>query len=178
MPPQIMDITGEKFTKLVVIEINRIHPKYGAVWTCQCDCGGLITTRGSALRNGTTKSCRLCVRKSGPNPPNTVPLYYWSRTLRNAENRNLLFEISIQDAQQQYDLQNGKCALSGENITFSSHSRNKISSTASLDRIDSSKGYISANIQWLHKSVNKMKRNFEEDYFLSICDMIASMNNA
>ena len=41
--------------------------------------------------------------------------------------------------------------------------------TASLDRIDSSKGYTKSNIQWVHKDINKMKSDFSMLRFLELC---------
>lgn len=31
--------------------------KTSAYWKCKCDCGNIITVRGTNLRNGKTKSC-------------------------------------------------------------------------------------------------------------------------
>jgi hypothetical protein len=49
-------------------------------------------------------------------------------------------------------------------------------STASIDRIDSSKGYEEGNIQWVHKHVNFMKRTYSQDYFIDMCKKIAEHN--
>ncbi len=49
--------------------------------------------------------------------------------------------------------------------------------TASLDRIDSSKGYTKDNIQWVHKHVNLMKHKFDQKYFVDICKLIANHEN-
>lgn len=49
--------------------------------------------------------------------------------------------------------------------------------TASLDRIDSSKGYVLGNIQWVHKDINKMKLDYDQDYFIDICRRIAEYNS-
>lgn len=46
--------------------------------------------------------------------------------------------------------------------------------TASLDRIDSSSGYGLENIQWLHKDINIMKNVHSQDYFLSLCKKVAA----
>ncbi len=48
--------------------------------------------------------------------------------------------------------------------------------TASLDRIDSTKGYTLDNIQWIHKDLNKMKMNFANDYFIKTCKLVAENN--
>lgn len=43
---------------------------------------------------------------------------------------------------------------------------------ASLDRIDSSLGYIIGNVQWVYKGVNFMKGEMSHDYFIEMCKMI------
>lgn len=48
--------------------------------------------------------------------------------------------------------------------------------TASLDRIDSSKGYTEDNVWWINKHVNIMKNVYELDYFLDICSLITKKN--
>jgi hypothetical protein len=48
--------------------------------------------------------------------------------------------------------------------------------TASLDRIDSSKGYTIDNVQWVHKTVNLMKRELNQQDFIDICNKISYYN--
>lgn len=43
----------------------------------------------------------------------------------------------------------------------------------SLDRIDSNKGYVEGNVQWVHKDVNMMKQSYSNERFIGICCMIA-----
>jgi len=45
--------------------------------------------------------------------------------------------------------------------------------TASLDRIDSSKGYVLDNVQWVHKRVNFLKRDYSEKELLFWCNAIS-----
>jgi hypothetical protein len=47
-----LDIENKKFGKLSVVG----HVGNG-FWTCHCDCGNVVTKRGTALRNGSTTSC-------------------------------------------------------------------------------------------------------------------------
>jgi len=53
------------------------------------------------------------------------------------------------------------CALSGVKITYPKYSGDS-KATASLDRIDSNRGYLRGNVQWVHKRVNIMKNNMTE----------------
>ena len=81
---------------------------------------------------------------------------------------------------QLYLKQNGKCNLTGWDIDFADGNKNhmKGGTTASLDRIDSSKGYVENNVQWIHKDVNFMKQEFTQDYIIKICKAIAEKNKS
>ena len=49
---------------------------------------------------------------------------------------------------------------------------------ASIDRIDSSKGYTEDNVQWVHKNVNNMKMQTSHQDFLNWCKLITEYNAA
>jgi len=49
--------------------------------------------------------------------------------------------------------------------------------TASLDRIDSSKGYESGNIQWVHKQLNNMKQALPENEFFEWIKLVHSFKD-
>lgn len=42
-----------------------------------------------------------------------------------------------------------------------------------LDRIDSSKGYIENNIQWIHKDLQFMKNTMSDNKFIKYCQLVA-----
>ena len=92
-----------------------------------------------------------------------------------AKRKNLTFDISLRQIWNLFLKQNRKCALSGLKLKFPSawHSGD---GTASLDRIDSSKGYTKQNIQWLHKEINELKSDFPENEFINWCKIIAKYN--
>ena len=69
-----------------------------------------------------------------------------------------------------FEMQNGRCALTGDILVFDSSHHNK--NTASLDRIDSSIGYVEGNVMWVHKHVNLMKHVFDLEYFVNLCEKI------
>lgn len=98
---------------------------------------------------------------------------YWSSLEFGARNRNLEFNITIEDGWNLYILQDKRCALSGVDIVFAEFSKYQIAQTASLDRIDSSKGYTIENIQWIHKAIQKMKWAYNEEEFIDWCVKIA-----
>lgn len=61
----VIDLVGQKFYHLTVIERDGSDKNGQARWKCQCDCGNpnLITVLGGNLRRGHTRSCG-CERRS------------------------------------------------------------------------------------------------------------------
>lgn len=68
MDSKIIDLTGQRFGRLVAIRMvkqtdtemmlsgNCTH------WLCKCDCGNEAIVRGDSLRRGATRSCG-CLRR-------------------------------------------------------------------------------------------------------------------
>lgn len=62
---KIKDIKGKRFGRLVVIEKSEHRsPQGNVMWTCQCDCGEIVTIRSTSLISGNTKSCGKCCHVS------------------------------------------------------------------------------------------------------------------
>lgn len=53
--PAFKDITGERFGRLIVLEVFRRGKQ--TKWWVQCDCGVKKTVLGSSLRAGVSRSC-------------------------------------------------------------------------------------------------------------------------
>lgn len=103
----------------------------------------------------------------------SVPGWYWGRLSEQSGRRRIQFTVTIRDAADKLQEQNYTCALSGQPLVFGFGNGKRKSTTASLDRIDSTKGYISGNIQWVHKTVNRMKSDFTQDGFIEFCAMVS-----
>lgn len=97
----------------------------------------------------------------------------WARIVGAAKKRNMKFNITIKQAYNLWKKQKGICALSGDKLKFAiTANRNPDDETASLDRIDSSKGYIISNVQWIHKKLNLMKREIHQIDFINWCNKV------
>jgi hypothetical protein len=57
--PPIVDVTGQRFGRLLALErVERKSQREGrSYWLCLCDCGNEIITRSSCLRRGESQSC-------------------------------------------------------------------------------------------------------------------------
>jgi hypothetical protein len=102
-----------------------------------------------------------------------MSIHYWNQVLRGAERRNIAVEITKEAAYETYLKQKRLCALSGLRIDFPEQTNDSESSTASLDRIDSTKPYRPGNVQWIHKALNKMKMELADGEFIEWCYRVA-----
>lgn len=59
---KVIDIIGQKFNRLTVLERSLPNQNHLAMWKCKCDCGTEVIVAGTLLRNGHTKSCG-CLQK-------------------------------------------------------------------------------------------------------------------
>jgi hypothetical protein len=83
---------------------------------------------------------------------------------RNIKKRNQIVDVTIIDLINQWDVQNGICPFSGVKLELSSYSKIKKNPiySASLDRIDSSLGYVKNNIRWVSRVINWMKNDMSD----------------
>lgn len=91
--------------------------------------------------------------------------------------RNLEFNITKEYIWNLFLQQERKCAFTGEILVFSSHSYIS-NGTASLDRIDSSKGYIEGNVQWVHKDINVAKQDKTDTDFIQLCRRVVDYQDS
>ena len=59
----LIDMTGQKLGRLLVIERAPNDKEGHAMWKCRCDCGNEVIVLGKNIRNGTTKSCGCLQRE-------------------------------------------------------------------------------------------------------------------
>jgi hypothetical protein len=120
------------------------------------------------------KLCKKCSNRETDNCHrgyyNDMPVTWFNKARTSAEVRNIEFSISMDDVYNLIVENNFKCALSGMDISFNSFG---LKHPASIDRIDSSKGYINGNIQVIHKDLNFMKQRYSQEYFIKVCDMVS-----
>jgi hypothetical protein len=172
------DITGERFGRLVAQYPFRDGKAIR--WNCLCDCGNQNNVLTSDLRTGQSTSCG-CLKKEQTIEQNIsrakyiggIPWRTVSYIKQQARIRNIEYIVDDMFLWELFLKQEMKCALSGLDIKFGKPWK-QIETTASLDRIDSSKGYMKSNIQWVHKDVNYMKSDFDEEYFITVCKLIST----
>ena len=171
------DYTGLKINNWKIlgpIECIRTSGRnYHTKWLCQCECGSPTKwINKENIIKGLSSGCKECYtsRHSGSSNPNwkghkNIPASLVSRIKFGAESRGIKYSLSNDYLDSLWIESKEQCSLSGLSI--------EIGTTASLDRIDSSKGYSRGNVQWVHKNINLMKRSIDQAEFIDICRQVA-----
>lgn len=120
------------------------------------------------------KECKSCSNKKTENchrgMHGPVRTSWLNKCKTGAETRGIKWELSAEGIYELYREQGGVCALSSVPIGWVDVGQLH---TASIDRIDSTKGYTVGNVQLLHKDVNMMKQSFSQEQFVAWCKLIA-----
>jgi hypothetical protein len=196
------DLIGMKFNMLKVLDYEKSDLKHpgsketSRYWKVQCDCGNLISlktdeilgTKGRILQNGDRPLRYSCGCVPHPNLPHGkvgelncnytgykevtgtyVKQMEKSARYRSKNGRYIEFNITAKDVWDQFEKQDFKCYYSGVPISFEYN-------TASVDRVNSDKGYTVDNIVLCHKHVNLMKQTTSIDGFKIWANRIANNN--
>lgn len=174
---KLIDLTGKTFGELKVTQRNGMKGHYSC-WDCLCKCGIKCNYSSEQLRKGIKKCCGC--KFFGHNWTGYMELSgsYITEIKNKAKRKNLKFELNKKYLWNLFIKQNKLCVYSRLPINFARDcKRNWKNQTASLDRINSEKGYIKGNVQWVHKDINFIKYNLSEQEFIKICHKISNKKN-
>lgn len=181
------DLTKQKFGRLTVeylVKEEKYHSQN--LWFCRCECGNTVKICSQSLKGSRIKSCG-CLnqekRKERGHQKFTGNKYLTGKQLGSIIQNAMIRGVECLDKtnlssilENIFEKQNFKCAYTGEKLCF--YERDDYgniiptSGNASVDRIDSSKGYIKDNIQIVHKDINRLKNDWSEKEFLNLIKKI------
>jgi len=149
-------------------------------WECECDCGRIQYVPLNNLMNGSSTQCHKCSIISGGKKRRKghklISGDYWSQIRSSAKRKKINFDIRIEQAWEKFAEQEAKCALSGQEIILTGYPHDKEKTTAKLSLIEPELGYVSSNIIWVHKDVEKIKGKLSKFDLVKLCDLITKHN--
>lgn len=157
--PKLIDLTGKRFGRLVVIQRfeNSCKKPY---WKCRCDCGNVCIVQGRKLRDGITKSCGCLQIETARNNhtkhgKSKHPLYSVWKGMKNRCNN---------PKDSKYKYYGGKgVKLCSDWDSFQNFYDwaigNGYSNGLTIDRIDNSKGYCPENCRWVTREFQSRNRS-------------------
>lgn len=188
-----VDLIGRRFGKLVVQELTSGCRSGSKLWRCLCDCGNekFVTTRhlNRNPKNSTVVRSCGCLnnnQKLGNNNPyfkgvGKISATYFNRHItksskkRSKNGSDIEVGVDIKYINNLFEKQGGLCAYTQDELTLPTKWDDR-DYTASIDRVDSSKGYVEGNIQFVHRHINIMKNVFSEPYFIEMCKKVSNNN--
>ncbi len=171
-----IDLVNKRFNRLTVLKLGPKKHRENT-WLCRCDCGNYITVKSHVITNGYTKSCGCILFDNGNKHFNwkgygEISGHMFWKIKNGAKHRNHEFNITIEYIWELFLKQNRRCLLSGIQLNLGDSKKNKNKPTASLDRIDNSKGYVEGNVQWVHVDINFMKQDLSQEELINYCKLI------
>lgn len=168
-----IDITGQRFGRLIAIEQANKGEKGRSIWKCVCDCGREKNVSISDLRRGNTTSCG-CYRKETASSRNK------EIKKKHGETHTRLYSIwrgmkkrCTVDTYDSFHRYGGRgikiCSEWLENFSeFSKWAKeNGYKDNLTLDRIDVNGNYCPENCRWV--SMKEQSRNRRTNHNLTFC---------
>lgn len=184
MNKRYIDLTNQKFGKLMVIEFVGINNDRRPLWKCECDCGNKVIVSGKSMKSGHTLSCG-CLRKSHIRSINkskrkyeeSTDNYEYYRHREGAKNRNLT-PLAKEDWQKiviqpcyycgRIDMRSFLNSNKNINRVYLEDEITRYDKKLNgIDRVDSSKNYTLENSIPCCKMCNWMKNSFSQKDFIN-----------
>ncbi len=164
--PKLIDLTGQKFGRLTVLERTGNSTDGKARWICECECGNVLVVQGNHLREGVTRSCGCLAieTRTTHGLANTKIYHTWiaikQRCLNpNSTNFYLYGERGITICDEWLDFQNF--------YDYVSKLDNYGEEGYTLDRIDVNGNYEPGNVRWANSKTQhrNTRRSVFVDYY-------------
>lgn len=178
--------TGDKCNMLTYIRdlnkseyIGKTKHTYGLA---ECECGNIKRVQKCKFYHKHLKSCG-CKCKSYKSfldqKRNDInyPYYIILGTIKHrAGQSNIEVNLSIEYLKEIWKNQEGLCVYSHIELKLPTGWNDTREDVVSVDRINSSIGYVESNIQFVYKKINLMKYTMSHEEFIKLCKLIA-LNN-
>jgi hypothetical protein len=140
----------------------------------RCICGNIFETTFNRFEgNGSVScGCRKVGRPTNIRVVHEISQRFMTQYKTQARNRGLTFNITAEYIWDMFLSQNKLCKLTGELLEFSKKTQTFSDTTVSIDRINTSLGYVSGNVRIIHKVINKIKWDFDDSEFLTLCNSV------
>lgn len=172
-----VDLTGQKFGRLLVVEESAIRSGGHLHWLCECECGKRIVVLGYNLKNGNTKSCG-CLRKELAKTSNLTHNNTGSRLYVAWVHMKQRCNNSKEYSYKHYGGRGIKVCDEWANSFQSFHEwamSNGYADNLTIDRIDVNGNYCPENCRWVtFKEQQRNKRNNTRVLFNGYCKTVGA----
>lgn len=172
MPYPPLDLTGQRFGRLVAVKCVGSDKYKNKLWLCKCDCGGEKITTATVLKRGTTRSCGCIaselwavnhLSQHTTHGYSKTRLYYvWRDIINRCENKNVdeykwYGALGVKLCDEWHDF-----AKFREWAMSSGYDPDAPRGKCTIDRINPYGNYEPSNCRWVSMSVQA--RNKRKNY--------------
>ncbi len=157
-----LDLTGQRFGRLLTLCYSRYVKGSGSSWTCKCDCGSIKIILTAALQSGATKSCG-CLRDEKIALVNYRHGYARAKKISRAYTtyHNMMSRCYNQK-HSDYKYYGGRgikvCDRWIESFENFLSDMGEPPTNLTIDRIDVNKGYCKENCRWATRAQQSKNR--------------------
>jgi len=175
MPP-FVNLVGQRFGRLFVVQKMQVKRRAHILWLCLCDCGRETTVISADIKRGKTRSCG-CLRdevsraflKSRIRPDSSFRRLYLNYQF-NARKQDREFALSCEEFRILTSSVCHYCGIAPSRVQMCGETGRYIYN--GIDRKDSSHGYTSSNSVPCCWTCNQMKSTFGQVEFLKAVEAI------
>ena len=149
-------------------EVER-SKKLGRVNYCSRKCAGIGNKEVGKKNLGNELGNIERIKKYCKNRINEYTPF--KQHLRSAKSRFKEVDIDLPHLKEVWEKQEGVCPFTGWQLSLK---RTNSPSQASLDRIDSNKGYVKGNVRFIALIANYCKNNFTDEEVINFCKFVSS----
>jgi len=160
----IIDLTGQVFNDLTVLEYAGKGKYRGAIWKCRCICLKKVLIPGGHLRAGMRVSCG-CRSENRIEETGIKRVYSLYKNM--AKRRNREFNLTLESLEVLIKSDCFYCGRSPENVLKRQKTKKTQLIYNGIDRFDSNKGYILNNCVTCCYYCNHSKLDLSFDEWIS-----------
>lgn len=178
-----LDLTGQRFGRLTVIERAENNKRGNTMWLCKCDCGNTTIVQGTLLKSHASQSCGCLhqeILRQGRESSYRAERARASRTTHGKSNFRL-YAVWSSMIQRCYNPKSGRYKHYGaRGITVCDEWRNDFSAfynwamangydenapygQCTLDRIDVNGNYRPENCRWVDMKTQRQNQRKKEE---------------
>lgn len=174
----IQDLRGYTWATSTVLKFDEVRNKYDYYWHIKCNaCQKIYSKKGSDILTGGKCKCQK-IEYYKSKSHKQISQTFLNKIHRNADFRGIdRSTLTMQDLQEQLDLQDGKCYYCGENLVVGMTLKELDQGNASIDRINNSiRSYRADNIVFSCKICNMAKHIHTAKDYIQKCLEVAKHN--
>lgn len=184
--PSKVDLTGQRFARLVAVETLGLAANGTRWWGCVCDCGEKVAVRSRELRNSHTRSCGCYNAEvmKARKPRNKLPSGEASRNelyasyVKSARSRDYDWELSLEDFTRIVTDPCIYCGAQNNMIRKPNKGVNGGFAYTGIDRLHNTEGYVIENCVACCWICNRAKGTLDVAEFLEWLDRVAKARSA